>query len=102
MKKWILILMISALSSTVSAKQLAHGYTNINSELRATFTQRTFNFNGRSITINYRCTSPRDESNPNSGGVFSYPSTLEHINSYTSNDRERVDFIDYINAFCGY
>ena len=101
MKKWILILMISTVSSAVGAKQLAHGYTSINSELRATFTQRTFNFNSRLITINYRCTSPRDESNP-SAGSFSYPSTLEHINSYTSNKREKVDFIDYINAICGY
>lgn len=101
MNKWILILMISALSSTVSAKQLAHGYTNINSELRGTFTQRTFSFKGRSLTIHYRCTSPKDESNP-SAGSFSYPSTLEHLNSYISNERERVDFIDYLNAFCGY
>lgn len=101
MKKWILILMMSALSGAVGAKQLAHGYTNINSELRDTFTQRTFNFKGKLITIRYRCTSPRNESNP-SAGSFSYPSTLENLNSYTSNERERVDFIDYINAFCGY
>lgn len=96
MKKWILIILISAISSTANAKFLAHGYTNYTAAFKASFTQKTFYFKGNTYTVHYRCTPPAGESS-----VEVEPHLLENIAIFGS-ERNKIEIIDIINSWCGY